>query len=75
VKPLTSEVSEKVLRIYTEAQSLLMLVSREVFDEFTSYLQGFRTEKEAIDSIVSWLKTLSREALKITEHAEKTASQ
>ncbi len=68
---MSQKLSEKVLRIYTEAQSLLMLVSREIFDEFTSYLQGFRTEDEATESIVSWLRTLSREAEKIAKEYSK----
>ncbi len=72
MKTVSSELSEKkVLRIYTETQSLLMLVSREIFDEFTSYLQGFRTEEEAVESILSWLKTLSREAEKIAKEYSK----
>ena len=71
MKPVSQKPSEKVMRLYTEAQSLLMLVSREIFDEFTSYLQGYRTEEESVSSIISWLKTLSREAEKIAKEYEK----
>jgi len=63
---------EKVLRLYSEIESLLLVVEREVFDEFTSWLQGFRSEDEAVKGMLDWVKTLAREIERIIKEYEKS---
>jgi len=62
---------EKVLRLYSAIESLLLVVEREVFDEFTSWLQGVRSEEEAVKGMVDWAKTLAREIERIIKEYEK----
>ncbi len=68
---MSSEQKEKVLRIYSEIESLLLVVEREVFDEFTSWLQGYRSDEEAIRGMLDWVKTLAREVERIVKEYEK----
>jgi len=68
---MSSEAKEKILRLYSEIESLLLVVHREVFDEFTAWLQGWRSEDEAIKGIIDWVKTLSREVERIIKEYEK----
>ncbi|NPA96670.1 MAG: hypothetical protein GXO32_03610 [Crenarchaeota archaeon] len=68
---MSSEQKEKVLRIYSEIESLLLVVEREIFDEFTAWLQGFRSDEDAIKGMVDWIKTLAREAERISKDYEK----
>ncbi len=68
---MSSEAKEKILRLYSEVESLLLVVQREVFDEFTAWLQGWRSEEDAIKGILDWVKTLSKEAERIIKEHEK----
>ena len=68
---MSSEQKEKVLRIYSEIESLLLVVEREIFDEFTAWLQGYRSDEDAIRGMVDWIKTLAREAERIAKEYEK----
>ncbi len=68
---MSSEQKERVLRLYSEIESLLLVIEREVFDEFTTWLQGYRSDEEAIKGMVDWIKTLAREAERIAKEYEK----